>query len=154
MAANPCLFSHPKWLLFVVFSHFPNGPQSLDTFNTSLVTPIYYVMFTTCTILSSAILFEAWDSSATTKSGQSQNMDCQAVDSGSAPFVTSLCGFLVISAGVMLLHSSKQEDALIDEDEPLPAHTAVGLNLVKPGTTLRADLTDDRASPFSDFEQL
>ena len=34
--------------------------KSLDLFNTSLVTPIYYVMFTTFTIMASAILFHEW----------------------------------------------------------------------------------------------
>lgn len=38
-----------------------NSPmQALDTFNTALVTPIYYVIFTTCTIVASALLFEGW----------------------------------------------------------------------------------------------
>lgn len=34
--------------------------QALDTFNTALVTPIYYVIFTTCTLVASALLFEGW----------------------------------------------------------------------------------------------
>ena len=35
--------------------------KALDIFNTSLVTPIYYVMFTTLTIIASAILFKEWN---------------------------------------------------------------------------------------------
>lgn len=32
--------------------------QALDTFNTSIVSPIYYVMFTTLTIAANAIMFK------------------------------------------------------------------------------------------------
>lgn len=32
--------------------------QALDTFNTSVVSPIYYAMFTSFTILASAIMFK------------------------------------------------------------------------------------------------
>ena len=34
--------------------------KALDTFNTAVVTPIYYVFFTTSTIVASAILFNGW----------------------------------------------------------------------------------------------
>ena len=33
-------------------------PQALDTFNTAVVSPIYYVMFTSLTILASVIMFK------------------------------------------------------------------------------------------------
>jgi Magnesium transporter NIPA len=32
--------------------------KALDLFNTAMVSPIYYVMFTVCTILASVILFQ------------------------------------------------------------------------------------------------
>lgn len=32
--------------------------QALDTFNTAIVSPVYYVMFTTFTILASMIMFK------------------------------------------------------------------------------------------------
>lgn len=32
--------------------------QALDTFNTAVVSPIYYAMFTSLTILASAIMFK------------------------------------------------------------------------------------------------
>lgn len=32
--------------------------QALDTFNTAVVSPIYYVMFTSLTILASVIMFK------------------------------------------------------------------------------------------------
>jgi hypothetical protein len=38
--------------------------KALDTFNTAIVSPIYYVMFTTATIVASAILFNGWGTEA------------------------------------------------------------------------------------------
>ena len=63
--------------------------KSLDLFNTSLVTPIYYVMFTTLTIVASAILFHEW----------------QKLTNGD--IVGAICGFLTIVCGVFLLHAFK-----------------------------------------------
>jgi hypothetical protein len=37
--------------------------QALDTFNTAVVSPIYYVMFTSLTILASVIMFKVYSSS-------------------------------------------------------------------------------------------
>jgi hypothetical protein len=36
--------------------------QALDTFNTAVVSPIYYTMFTSLTILASVIMFKVTDS--------------------------------------------------------------------------------------------
>ena len=63
--------------------------KSLDIFNTSLVTPLYYVMFTTLTITASAILFKEWERLT------------------GSDIVGALCGFLVIVCGVFLLHAFK-----------------------------------------------
>lgn len=60
--------------------------KSLDTFNTLLVYPIYYVLFTTVVLCTSIILFQEWRSMA-------------AVD-----VVTTLGAFLVIVVGVAMLH--------------------------------------------------
>jgi hypothetical protein len=38
--------------------------QALDTFNTAVVSPIYYTMFTSLTILASVIMFKVWVSIA------------------------------------------------------------------------------------------
>lgn len=35
--------------------------KALDTFNTSVVTPVYYVMFTSLVITASTILFKEWE---------------------------------------------------------------------------------------------
>ncbi|EDO31653.1 predicted protein [Nematostella vectensis] len=63
--------------------------KALDIFNTSLVTPIYYVMFTLLTIIASAILFKEW-----------KLMDTKDT-------IGSICGVLTIILGVFLLHAFK-----------------------------------------------
>ncbi|KAL3619963.1 hypothetical protein CASFOL_034875 [Castilleja foliolosa] len=63
--------------------------KALDTFNTAVVSPVYYVMFTTLTIVASMIMFKEWDS---------QN---------ASQIVTELCGFVTILSGTFLLHKTK-----------------------------------------------
>ncbi|XP_013378882.1 magnesium transporter NIPA2 isoform X2 [Lingula anatina] len=63
--------------------------KALDIFNTAVVTPIYYVFFTSFTIIASAILYKEW--------GHLGAMDAMGV----------ICGFLTIVAGIFLLHAFK-----------------------------------------------
>ncbi|KAH7434170.1 hypothetical protein KP509_06G003900 [Ceratopteris richardii] len=63
--------------------------KALDTFNTAVVSPIYYVMFTSLTILASVIMFKDWD-----RQNPSQ-------------IITELCGFVTILSGTFLLHTTK-----------------------------------------------
>ncbi|KAL5997178.1 hypothetical protein ACLOJK_008106 [Asimina triloba] len=63
--------------------------KALDTFNTAVISPVYYVMFTSLTILASIIMFKDWDS---------QN---------ASQIVTELCGFVTILSGTFLLHKTK-----------------------------------------------
>ncbi|XP_077241452.1 putative magnesium transporter NIPA4 [Tasmannia lanceolata] len=63
--------------------------KALDTFNTAVVSPIYYVMFTSLTILASVIMFKDWD-----RQSPSQ-------------IVTEMCGFVTILSGTFLLHKTK-----------------------------------------------
>lgn len=63
--------------------------KALDTFNTAVVSPIYYVMFTSLTILASVIMFKDW-------AGQNGTQ-----------IVTELSGFVTILAGTFLLHKTK-----------------------------------------------
>lgn len=63
--------------------------KALDTFNTAVVSPIYYVMFTTLTIVASIIMFKDWD-------GQNPTQ-----------IVTEMCGFVTILSGTFLLHKTK-----------------------------------------------
>jgi drug/metabolite transporter (DMT)-like permease len=63
--------------------------KALDTFNTAVVSPIYYVMFTSLTIIASVIMFKDWDHQNPTQ------------------IVTEMCGFLTILSGTFLLHKTK-----------------------------------------------
>ncbi|KAI5356323.1 hypothetical protein PRUPE_1G576800 [Prunus persica] len=63
--------------------------KALDTFNTAVVSPIYYVMFTSLTILASVIMFKDWDRQSPTQ------------------VVTEMCGFVTILGGTFLLHRTK-----------------------------------------------
>ncbi|OMO92168.1 Magnesium transporter NIPA [Corchorus capsularis] len=62
--------------------------KALDTFNTAVISPVYYVMFTTFTIIASMIMFKDWDSQ------------------GAADIATELCGFITILSGTFLLHKT------------------------------------------------
>lgn len=63
--------------------------KALDIFNTSMVTPIYYVFFTTSVMACSAILFKEW-----------LNMTIDGV-------VGTISGFFTIILGIFLLHAFK-----------------------------------------------
>ncbi|CBI24221.3 hypothetical protein VitviT2T_008879 [Vitis vinifera] len=63
--------------------------KALDTFNTAVVSPIYYVMFTSLTILASVIMFKDWD-------GQS-----------GGSIISEICGFIVVLSGTILLNVTK-----------------------------------------------
>ncbi|KYO45970.1 magnesium transporter NIPA3 [Alligator mississippiensis] len=63
--------------------------KALDVFNTSLVTPIYYVFFTMIVVTCSIILFQEWNS-----------MDLGDI-------IGTLSGFFTIIIGIFLLHAFK-----------------------------------------------
>ncbi|KAJ1406613.1 Magnesium transporter NIPA [Sesbania bispinosa] len=63
--------------------------KALDTFNTAVISPVYYVMFTSLTIIASIIMFKEWDT---------QN---------ASQIATELCGFVTILSGTFLLHKTK-----------------------------------------------
>ncbi|CAK9326114.1 unnamed protein product [Citrullus colocynthis] len=63
--------------------------KALDTFNTAVVSPTYYVMFTSLTILASIIMFKDWDRQSAIQ------------------IFTQMCGFVTILAGTFLLHRTK-----------------------------------------------
>jgi multidrug transporter EmrE-like cation transporter len=78
--------------------------KALDTFNTAVVSPIYYAMFTSLTILASAIMFKDW-------SGQSISS-----------IASEICGFLTVLTGTVVLHSTREHDPTLSSDlyTPLP----------------------------------
>ncbi|MCD9560759.1 hypothetical protein HAX54_019550 [Datura stramonium] len=72
-----------------VFTQMNYLNKALDTFNTALVSPIYYVMFTSLTIVASVIMFKDWNGQTATQ------------------IITELCGFVTILSGTILLHKTK-----------------------------------------------
>ncbi|CAH8273754.1 unnamed protein product [Arabidopsis lyrata] len=66
--------------------------KALDTFNAAIVSPIYYVMFTTLTIVASAIMFKDWNG---------QNTDSIA---------SEICGFITVLTGTVILHATREEE--------------------------------------------
>uniref|UniRef100_A0A0D3C0X9 Probable magnesium transporter n=1 Tax=Brassica oleracea var. oleracea TaxID=109376 RepID=A0A0D3C0X9_BRAOL len=72
--------------------------KALDTFNAAIVSPVYYVMFTTLTIVASAIMFKDW-------SGQD-----------AASIASEICGFITVLTGTMILHGTKEEEQQASSD--------------------------------------
>ncbi|ESP00116.1 hypothetical protein LOTGIDRAFT_158344 [Lottia gigantea] len=89
--------------------------RALDTFNTSVVTPIYYVFFTTSVIAASLILFREFG-----------HMTVLNIIGDLCGFLTIVCGIFLINAfkdmemSIAKLPSSKksdeQEDSVLNED--------------------------------------
>jgi hypothetical protein len=66
--------------------------KALDVYNTSVVTPMLYVVFTTFVIIASSILFKEWGKL------------------GALDVVGNICGFLTIVSGIFLLQGFKDMD--------------------------------------------
>ncbi|XP_010220766.1 PREDICTED: magnesium transporter NIPA4 [Tinamus guttatus] len=96
-AGRPVL-QHPlTWILVItlvasITTQINYLNKSLDIFNTALVFPIYYVLFTTIVITTSIILFKEW-------------VTMTVVD-----IIGTVCGFLTIILGIFLLHAFKDMD--------------------------------------------
>ncbi|KAI9748186.1 MAG: hypothetical protein M1815_003465 [Lichina confinis] len=88
-------FTHPSTYVFAIVvvvciltqMHYFN--KALSQFSTSIVNPLYYVTFTTSTLVASFILFRGFNTT-------------DAVNT-----ISLLCGFLVIFTGVYLLNLSR-----------------------------------------------
>lgn len=93
-AGEPALTNPLTWILLIslivcVSTQINYLNRALDIFNTSLVTPIYYVFFTTSVLTCSAILFKEW-----------QHMSANDM-------IGTFSGFLTIIVGIFLLHAFK-----------------------------------------------
>lgn len=82
--------------------------KALDIFNTSLVTPIYYVFFTTSVMACSAILFKEWLR--------------MSIDGATG----TVSGFLTIVIGIFLLHAFKDINFTLDSLPPFLRHSLQG----------------------------
>lgn len=94
IAGKPVLRNPLAWLLLLsliacVSTQINYLNKALDIFNTSLVTPIYYVFFTTSVLSCSAILFKEWE------------------HMGTDDIIGTLSGFITIIVGIFLLHAFK-----------------------------------------------
>ncbi|CAN2388469.1 magnesium ion transmembrane transporter activity, partial [Pristimantis euphronides] len=86
---DPLFFILLATLILSVSTQINYLNKALDVFNTSIVTPIYYVFFTTMVVTCSVILFKEWNS-----------MDVRDM-------IGTLSGFFTIIAGIFLLHAFK-----------------------------------------------
>lgn len=71
--------------------------RALDVFNTSIVTPIYYVIFSTLVITASAILFKEW-----------RHMGVEDI-------IGDICGFCIVIVAVVLLNGFQNMDVSLDD---------------------------------------
>jgi hypothetical protein len=92
--------------------------KALDVFNTAVVSPIYYVLFTTFTIAASTCLFDvrtfcmasqlcAWHQLMDGSHCAAQDFEGQEVSA----VLTQMCGFVTILGGVWLLHATKDHES-------------------------------------------
>lgn len=68
--------------------------RALDLFNTAVVSPIYYVLFTTLTVLAEAIMYD------------------ELGGLGGVQKLSELSGFTTVFVGVFLLHASSTPESV------------------------------------------
>ncbi|XP_034036513.1 magnesium transporter NIPA2 isoform X2 [Thalassophryne amazonica] len=115
VVANPLAWVLLLGLVACVSTQINYLNKALDIFNTSLVTPIYYVFFTTSVLVCSAILFKEWE------------------HMGPDDVIGTLSGFLTIIVGIFLLHAFKDVSVSLatlavsmrKEDKSFPAANGV-----------------------------
>ncbi|KAF1998392.1 DUF803-domain-containing protein [Amniculicola lignicola CBS 123094] len=90
-------FTHPSTYVFVIMivgcilTQMNYFNKALSQFDTNIVNPLYYVTFTTCTLIASFLLFQGFNTT------------------NSVNTISLLCGFLVIFSGVYLLNLSRDD---------------------------------------------
>ncbi|KAF9361918.1 hypothetical protein BGX34_006818 [Mortierella sp. NVP85] len=103
--------------------------KALNLFNTAMVTPSYYVTFTSTTIITSAIFYQGFHAST-------------------VAIITVCFGFLVICGGVLLLQTSKPVVPL-----PAPGSSSDIIGTIA-YEELEPTAADMRASPFSSIRRI
>ncbi|KAF8947897.1 hypothetical protein BGZ47_007430 [Haplosporangium gracile] len=104
--------------------------KALNLFNTAMVTPTYYVTFTSTTIVTSAIFYQGFNASVTA-------------------IITVCLGFLVICGGVLLLQTSKPVVPL-----HMPGSSAASIIGTISYDDIEPTAADMRASPFSSIRRI
>jgi len=120
-------FTHPSTYLFgiivalciLVQMNYFN--KALDTFSTNVVNPMYYVGFSTATVVASLILFQGFNTSDT------------------ADTLSLLCGFAVTFLGVHLLNLSRAPEPPLDQN----GHSALESGLMNPRLSLQGRMSLD-----------
>ncbi|KII91293.1 hypothetical protein PLICRDRAFT_51462 [Plicaturopsis crispa FD-325 SS-3] len=120
-------FTHPSTYVFgivvvlciVVQMNFFN--KALDTFSTNVVNPMYYVGFSSCTILASLILFQGFNTTDGTNT------------------VSLIAGFVVTFMGVHLLNLSRAPDP----KDTAEGHSALESGLMNPRLSLQGRMSLD-----------
>lgn len=106
-------FTHPSTYVFMIvvtvciLTQMNYFNKALSQFSTNLVNPLYYVSFTTFTLLASFLMFRGFNTS-------------DAVNT-----ISLLCGFLVTFSGVYLLNLSREDPdgrTLVGSPGPLEMH--------------------------------
>jgi len=119
-------FTHPSTYVFgivvavciLVQMNYFN--KALDTFSTNVVNPMYYVGFSSCTILASLILFQGFYNSSNSNT------------------LSLLCGFVITFLGVHLLNLSRAAEP------PLPpSHSALEAGVMNPRLSLQGRMSMD-----------
>ncbi|WVY91428.1 hypothetical protein V8G54_036942 [Vigna mungo] len=111
----------------------PSCKEALDTFNTAIVSPIYYVMFTTLTILASVIMFKDWD-------GQS-----------GGTIVSEICGFIVVLSGTVMLHATKDFERCPSFRGTGPSSPTLSTRLYSGNADFLVKQDEESGSPDSNF---
>lgn len=89
-------------VVFCILTQMNYLNKALDQFDTSIVNPLYYVSFTTLTLVASFILFRGFNTTS------------------SVNIISLICGFITIFLGVHLLNISRSHS----NDELLPVSTS------------------------------
>ncbi|KAL5115683.1 hypothetical protein ACEQ8H_006395 [Pleosporales sp. CAS-2024a] len=90
-------FTHPSTYVFVIvivaciLTQMNYFNKALSQFSTNIVNPLYYVTFTTCTLVASFLLFQGFNTTSSVNT------------------ISLLCGFLIIFSGVYLLNLSRDD---------------------------------------------
>ncbi|KAJ1959384.1 hypothetical protein IWQ62_004632 [Dispira parvispora] len=94
---HPFLYALLVLSIFTLLVQLHYLNKALNIYCAAEVTPVYYVLFTTATIVSSAILFQGFDAPVLS-------------------IVTVVLGFIVICFGVILIQFSKINDSVLREE--------------------------------------
>lgn len=121
-------FTHPSTYVFMIVVTLSILVQmnyfnkALDTFSTNVVNPLYYVGFSTCTIVASLILFQGFNTQDASNT------------------FSLLSGFFVTFLGVHLLNLSRTAEPPLDHAN---GHSALETGLMNPRLSLQGRMSLD-----------